>query len=129
MATNDSVLLVEDDGDTREMMALWLRGEGYRVQEARDGQEALKALELEIPCAMVVDLHMPVMDGAELRRRQLLCAEFASIPFILVSASSDSKRIGRELHVADIIPKPFDAERLLAVLANHCLCHDALQSN
>ena len=41
MPTNDSVLLVEDDGDTREMMAVWLRGEGYRVQEACDGQEAL----------------------------------------------------------------------------------------
>ena len=128
MPTSDSVLLVEDDGDTREMMAAWLRGEGYRVQEACDGQEALKALDLEIPCAMVVDLHMPVMDGAELRRRQLRSAAFAGVPFILVSASSESARIGRELHVADIIPKPFDAERLLAVLATHCQCHPVLQS-
>ena len=123
MATTDTVLLVEDDRALRDMMAFWLRAEVYRVLKACDGREALSALRLETPCAMVVDLDMPVMDGAELRRRQLGSAAIADIPLILVSASGDSERIGHELHVDGVIPKPLDAARLLAALATHCRCH------
>jgi CheY-like chemotaxis protein len=50
------------------MMATLLDAEGYLVQPAGNGREALALLETEVPCAMVVDLDMPVMDGAELLR-------------------------------------------------------------
>ena len=50
-------------------MVAWLDGEGYDVRAASNGREALSLLLAEAPCLMLVDLNMPVMDGAELRRK------------------------------------------------------------
>lgn len=120
MREHGTVLVVDDDPSLRDLMALWLRSGGFGVRLASNGEEALASLKREPPCAMVVDLEMPVMGGAELRRRQRSIDEVADIPFILVSASADCERIGRSLDVADVIPKPFDSTRLLAVL--HAAC-------
>ena len=122
MTTNGTILVVEDDLDTREMMTMWLRCEGYHVTEAANGREALTVLEHEVPCAMVVDLHMPIMDGAALRRQLVESPSLASIPFILVSASGDSARVALELGIDDVIPKPFDSDVLLTAIATHCQC-------
>jgi CheY-like chemotaxis protein len=119
-----TILVVDDDADTRDMMTMWLHFEGYEVRVASNGQEALKALQQEVPAAMVVDLHMPVMDGAELRhRQQQQRPEIANVPFILVSAGHDTEQVGRDLGVTDAIPKPFDATRLLRVLDTVCHRH------
>ncbi len=77
-------------------------------------------LEGERPCAMLVDLMMPVMDGAELRRHVQQMPAVSSVPFILVSASLNAGRIADELGIDEVVPKPFDAERLLAIVASHC---------
>ena len=120
MDADMAVLVVEDDPDTREMMATWLRCAGYKVLEAANGDEALRVMAREVPCAMIVDLDMPVMDGAELRKRQLASPELAAIPFILVSASGDSQRAGCAMKADAVIPKPFDAARLLTEIATLC---------
>src|SRR3954469_3296788 len=119
--TGTMILVVDDDADMRDMMTMWLRVEGYDVRVASNGREALEALQRERPCAMVVDLHMPIMDGAELRhQQQQQRADIAHGPFILVSAGHDTERVGRALGVDEVIPKPFDATRLLDALATHC---------
>jgi CheY-like chemotaxis protein len=120
MARPPTILLVEDDPGTRDMMETCLSASGYRVRTASNGSQALAVLQREIPCAMVVDLMMPVMDGAELRRHQQGMPAVSSVPFILVSAAQNAERIARDLGIADVVPKPFDAERLLAILAAHC---------
>ena len=98
-----------------------LHFEGYEVRVACNGQEALKVLQQEVPSAMVVDLHMPVMDGVEFRHRQQeQRPEIANVPFILVSAGHDTEQVGRALGATDTIPKPFDATRLLHVLDTVC---------
>ena len=62
---------MEDDPATRALMVAWLDAEGYDVRAASNGREALTLLLHEAPSLMLVDLNMPVMDGAELRRRRL----------------------------------------------------------
>jgi CheY-like chemotaxis protein len=115
------ILVVEDDPDTRELMTWWLDAEGYDVQTATNGQEALTLLQREAPpSAMLVDLMMPVMDGAELRRQVQRMPAVSSVPFILVSASLNAGRIARELGIDEVVAKPFDAEHLLQIVASHC---------
>lgn len=120
MSRRPTILLVEDDPETRALMRTWLHGEGYRVRSACNGSEALAMLHNEIPCAMVVDLKMPVMDGAELRRHQQEMPEAACVPFILLSAENNVERIAEELNIADVVAKPFDAEQLSRLIALRC---------
>ena len=101
-------------------MVTWLEAEGYRVRAASNGREALAILQREVPCVMVVDLMMPVMDGAELRRHQQQMPAVSSVPFILVSATDNAAEIAGGLGIADVVQKPFDAERLLGMVASHC---------
>ena len=98
----------------------WLHEEGYLVRSAGNGREALTMLESEIPAAMLVDLRMPVMDGAELRRHQQQMPAAASVPFILLSAEQSAERVARELDIADVVAKPFDAAHLSRIIASHC---------
>jgi CheY-like chemotaxis protein len=113
------ILLVEDDPAIRTLMVTWLDIEGYDVRTASNGREALVRLREEAPCLMVVDLNMPLMDGAELRRQQLQMPGLSAIPFILVSASDNAMQIAQDLGI-DLITKPFDADRLLRIVGSHC---------
>lgn len=127
MACAHTILVVDDDPATRALMATWFDLEGYDVRMARNGSEALTLLKDEVPCLMVVDLDMPVMDGAELRRRQLLMPSVSAVPFILVSAAHNAVRIARGLGIPDVIPKPIDADQLLRTVGLRCHTdHDAL---
>jgi CheY-like chemotaxis protein len=114
------ILVVEDDPATRALIMTWLATEGYHVCVATNGNEALMLLQQEAPCLMVVDLNMPVMDGAELRRRQLQLPSVSAIPFVLVSGAASAARIARALGIDDVVPKPVDADRLLRIVGTHC---------
>ena len=113
-------MLVDDDPSTRALMETWLCTEGYSVRTASNGREALALLQEDAPRLMVVDLNMPVMDGAELRRQQLRLPSISAIPFILVSADDDSARIALDLGINEVIRKPFDADHLLRIVATYC---------
>ena len=117
------ILVVEDDRDLRAMMALWLNAEGYEVRTATNGREALTSLESGVPSAMVVDLMMPVMGGAELRRNVQQMPSMEGVPFILVTGEADAEQIGRDLDATAVVPKPFDAALLARIIARHCLRH------
>jgi two-component system chemotaxis response regulator CheY len=81
------VLLVEDNDDTRGALARLLRIRGYRVAEARDGQEAWEYLgHGERACVIVLDLVMPRMDGRLFRAKQLEHSELAAIPVVVFTA-------------------------------------------
>jgi CheY-like chemotaxis protein len=113
-------MLVEDDPSMRALMLTWLDTKGYDVRTAKNGREALALLREQAPCVMVVDLNMPVMDGAELRRQQLRLPSVSAIPFILVSADDNAARIALDLGIDEVIPKPCDADRLLRTVAMYC---------
>lgn len=114
------LLLVEDDDDTREALTLYLASAGYEVVGARDGLEALEALERGPgPCVILLDLMMPRMNGIEFRSRQQANPGWADIPTVLVSANLTPEII-QGLGADAVVPKPIDPDALLAVVDRYC---------
>ena len=108
---SDRILVVEDDPDARDEMALVLRSEGYDVAAAGDGEEALAELRRATPALILLDLMMPVMDGWQFANE--LKARDEDIPIVLLSAARDLKNHAREMNAADVIEKPFDLSELI----------------
>jgi len=116
---NATVFVVEDDADTREMIGQFLELEGYHVESAGDGKQALERLgAVSGPCVILLDLMMPVMDGWQFRREQLQDETLSRIPVIVVSAAG---RDGLERIDADAyLPKPIDLTVLLQRVREYC---------
>lgn len=114
------IFVIDDDETTRVLTAAYLQLEGYRVRTAGNGREALALLVEEIPCALVVDLGMPVMDGAELRRRQRSLAPAADVPFVVVSGMPGAEDAAAALGATAFLAKPFDNDDLKIVLERVC---------
>ena len=86
--TRPTVFVVEDDADTREMLCRFLELEGYHVESAVNGQQALERLHAGAhPSVILLDLMMPVMDGWQFRHAQAQDAALSTIPVIVVSAA------------------------------------------
>lgn len=114
-----TVLLVEDNDDLREMMALALQMAGNRVVCARNGQEALGVLQHRPrPCVILLDLMMPVMDGWTFRAALERDAHLSKIPVVVVSALGAD--VAGRLHATAVIPKPVDLDELLDVVCEYC---------
>jgi len=86
MENEVNVLLVEDTEDNRLMMRRLLELSGYRVSEAVNGVEAVKAAEQETPNIILMDLSLPIVDGLAATRRIRQLPEMAEVPIIAVSA-------------------------------------------
>lgn len=112
-ATPCAVLVVDDDPTIRECLAELLASEGFEVQEARNGREALQLQRLATapPAIVVLDLMMPVMNGWQFLDEQKRRPTVASIPVIVVTASDEpAAGADRVLH------KPFDLDVLIAAI-------------
>ena len=81
-----NVLLVEDTEDNRLMMRRLLELSGYRVSEAVNGVEAVKAAERETPNVILMDLSLPIVDGLTATRRIRQLPDLGEVPIIAVSA-------------------------------------------
>lgn len=110
-----AILVVEDDEPIRTILAEALRDEGYTVHTARNGQQALDAVRSTTFAVLLIDLQMPVMDGWKLVRT--LREQGCLIPVVIMTASRDAAKLKHELTVAAYVDKPFDLERLFAILA------------
>ena len=116
-----AILIVEDDADVREAMAVFLMGEGYKVAEAEHGAEALDQLRSASRfCLILLDLFMPVMDGWTFRAEQLADQTLAEIPVIVISADVSAPRRGRELGAVASMVKPIDFDALLQQVDRYC---------
>src|SRR5947209_15855072 len=106
------VLVVDDDPDILQTLALCLSTEGYRVVMASNGKEALDLLGTEKPACILLDLMMPVMDGwqfvAELDQRGMRKA-----PLLILSADRAVQGHAARLHADAFLAKPFDLDDLL----------------
>jgi CheY-like chemotaxis protein len=121
MTETELILLVEDDTDIREEMAALLEGEGYQVAQARNGQEALDRLKtIPVPCIILLDLMMPVMNGWDFRARQLADPALKGIPTVIVSGAAQAHQEARSLGATAFLQKPFDLEPLLDVIEQYC---------
>jgi two-component system OmpR family response regulator len=108
------VLIVEDDVDIANVLALHLRDERYEVVHSADGNEGLRLLEQGGWDALILDLMLPGVDGLEICRRARAMARYT--PIIITSArSSEVHRIlGLELGADDYLAKPFSVLELVA---------------
>lgn len=116
-----SILIVEDDEDIRLALRDMLEGEGYRVNEARNGEEGLRLLsEPEKPCCVLLDLMMPVMTGQQFLVERQKSQELLSVPVFVVSAIAD-RSLGLPAEgVSRFFKKPVDMDTLLGAVAECC---------
>jgi CheY-like chemotaxis protein len=112
-----TILLVEDDFDVREALAETLREEGYAVDCACDGEEALEYLRGgHRPGLILLDLMMPRMSGSEFRMVQKVDPALSDLPVVLLSADSRMEDKARVLEADGAIRKPIDLPELLATI-------------
>ncbi|HEX7662221.1 MAG TPA: response regulator transcription factor [Pseudonocardiaceae bacterium] len=110
------ILVVDDDRAVRESLRRSLQFNGYQVELASDGQQALDSVANERPDAMVLDVMMPRLDGLEVCRR--LRSTGDDLPILVLTArDAVSDRVaGLDAGADDYLPKPFALEELLARL-------------
>ena len=108
-----NVLIVDDDDDIRESIGIYLKNEGLKTFEARDGVEALMILEKEEIHVIILDIMMPKMDGI---KATFKIRETKNIPIIMLSAKSEDmdKILGLNVGADDYITKPFNPLELIA---------------
>ena len=107
------ILIAEDDRDIRDLLRLYLEGEGYRVLEAENGAQALILAREQTPDMAILDVMMPEMSGFELTRA---LRRYSEIPILILSARSqdNDKILGLNLGAGDYIAKPFNPVEIVA---------------
>ena len=120
-----NVLIVEDDPDTREMLATLLTTEGFHAVAAEDGLEALHLLRTvrhrapDAPCLVLLDLTMPRLGGREFRRAQLGDPIVASVPVAVMSGATDAEERAQALGAVATVTKPIDFDALLSIVKRY----------
>jgi CheY-like chemotaxis protein len=111
------ILIVDDDVSIRTALVAFLEDEGYSVEAATNGAEALRCIARRRPTLVLLDMRMPIMDGwdfaAELRARGL------DIPLVVMTAARDARRWAEEISATAYVAKPFDLAELLSKLDDH----------
>jgi CheY-like chemotaxis protein len=110
------VLAVEDDQTIRDLLIELLTGEGFDIQCAANGLEALAILGGWIPDVIILDLMMPVMDAETFREHQLKMQRASNVPIIVLSALNDVQDRAKALGATGVIAKPFDLDSLVKML-------------
>lgn len=113
-----TILLVDDDHETRQGIAQTLQIENYTIIQATDGREALLLLDRFNPDLILSDLDMPNLDGIQFYKEIRRKPSWVTIPFIFLAGSNslDKIRIGQELGVEDFLIKPVEAEELIRTI-------------
>lgn len=107
------MLIVDDDGETRELLRFTLTGIGYDVAAVADGREALRYMRSHAEtCIVVLDLMLPEMDGATFRAAQLRDRSLAWIPVVVVSGAIDAVDRARALRAQSLLKKPLDLDEV-----------------
>lgn len=117
-----TVLVVDDDSETRVIVAQVLEDAGYRTLTAGDGHEALQLLRREPqlrPSLVLLDLKMPNMDAGAFRREQQSDPSLRDIAVVVFSADDDVATIAEQLHVEGHLHKPIGVKDLLAAVELH----------
>jgi two-component system, OmpR family, response regulator len=113
MAAESYVLVVDDDPAIRGLVGDALRQEGYLVDLAAHGREALEAMRARRPSTVVLDLMMPVMDGFTFMEACHKEQLFENVPIVVLSAAHDALQRIRDVPIHACIAKPFDLDELI----------------
>ena len=110
------MLVVDDNASSRTLLAASLEEQGYTVEMAENGRQALEMLHVQSFDVVLLDLLMPEMDGFQVLERMKADSALQHIPVIIISASDEIESVVRciEMGAADHLPKPFDPVMLRA---------------
>lgn len=116
------VLIVDDSKTMRDMVSFTLKGAGFEVSEAEDGQKALAFLRTATVDLTITDLNMPNMDGVTLIRNMRADPRHKGVPILMLTTESDpaKKADGRSAGATGWIVKPFVPEKLVEVARKVC---------
>jgi CheY-like chemotaxis protein len=124
MSKGASILLVDDDYGVRRTLGLLLEMQGYAVDLAANGREALAKLrEGPLPSVLITDLVMPEMDGWQLRREMLKDENLSCVPVIVIAGRNADPE---SLQVVACLRKPIDMQQLYELLEAHGRCDAAI---
>ncbi|HEX4745553.1 MAG TPA: response regulator [Gaiellaceae bacterium] len=108
------ILVVDDDSAIRDAERQVLADQGFRVVEARDGGEAMRAIDIEPPALIILDVQMPGVDGPTFARE--LRTRLKRVPLVILTAVADPKREADRCNAEAYLRKPFDADELVRVV-------------
>ena len=113
MASKQKILIVDDDNNIAELVALYLTKECFETKIVNDGEQALKEFHAFHPNLILLDLMLPGIDGYQVCRE---IRHVSDIPIIMLSAKGETfdKVLGLELGADDYVIKPFDSKELVA---------------
>lgn len=116
-----TILIIDDDAGIRELVSLFLTHKGYAAVGARNGAEALAYLDQHrpLPDLILLDLMMPVMDGATFRQVQMDTPALAGIPVVVMSAAENIEAQAPTLSATAYLPKPIDFDVLVQYVEQH----------
>ncbi len=115
------ILVVEDEVEIAELVEAILTSEGYEVQTARDGREALASISVTPLDLVLLDVMMPDIDGCTVLKTLKADDRTRSIPVVLMSASDRLSAIVADLHPEGSLPKPFSVDDLLNCVSRHAM--------
>jgi len=109
----ERILVVDDEPNIVDLARMYLEKEGYRVESASDGAQALERIQAREPALIVLDLMLPEVDGFEVCRRTRASSD---VPIIMLTARDEDvdKIVGLELGADDYLTKPFNPRELVA---------------
>ncbi len=122
---NKTILMVEDDPATREIVKLACEPQHYTVLEAATGTEGLELVQQSSPDLVLLDINLPAMSGLDVCRK--LRSDGHKLPIIMLTAKSDTIDVvvGLELGADDYVVKPFEVRELVARIGAHLRRSDA----
>src|SRR5260370_41307112 len=114
-----TILIVEDDQPSREVVRLATGAQNHTLLEAGTGVEGLAMAREQSPDLIILDVNLPGMSGLDVCRR--LRAEGSRVPIIMLTAKADTidVGVGPELGADDYVTKPFEVRELMAPIAAH----------
>lgn len=116
-STQARILIVDDDPDILDALAEILDAEGFEVDRARNGKEALERMAASPPSLVLLDLMMPVMDGWEFSQQlKTRGEELARTPIIVLSADRNVASKARDIGAVGHLAKPFELTDLLQLV-------------
>lgn len=114
-----TVLVIDNDASSREIISRFLSKDGFKTVLAEDGERGLKLARELHPAAITLDILMPGMDGWKILGEMKADPELADIP-VIVASILDEKDMGFSLGAADYLTKPIERERLLDLIRRNC---------
>ena len=109
------VLIVEDEPESRDTLRELLELEGYAVETASNGKDALEVLETVDPCVVLLDLFMPVMDGWQVIDRLRSDGRLASMNVLVITSAGHRAPPGLR-----VLQKPLNLDKLLSTIEAVC---------